>query len=32
LLLSFWLFHVLGRPARHIRSTGGFGGGETGGW
>jgi|SRR5580693_4335090 uncharacterized protein len=32
LLLSFWLFRVLGRPARHIRAPGGFGGGETGGW
>ena len=33
LLLSFWLLHVLGRPARYIRpSGGGFGGGETGGW
>ena len=32
LLLSFWLFRVLGRPARHIRAAGGFGGGETGGW
>ena len=32
LLLSFWLFRVLGRPARHIRAGGGFGGGETGGW
>jgi uncharacterized protein len=33
LVLSFWLFRVLGRPARHIRPAGGgFGGGETGGW
>ncbi len=32
LLLCFWLFRVLGRPARHIRNAGGFGGGETGGW
>jgi uncharacterized protein len=32
LLLSLWLFRVLGRPARHIRTAGGFGGGETGGW
>jgi len=32
LLLSFWMFRVLGRPARHIRAAGGFGGGETGGW
>ena len=32
LLLSFWLFRVLGRPARQIRAGGGFGGGETGGW
>ena len=32
LLLSFWLFRVLGRPSRRIRAAGGFGGGETGGW
>jgi uncharacterized protein len=32
LLLSFWLFRVLGRPSRHIRAAGGFGGGEAGGW
>ncbi|MGA3242264.1 MAG: TPM domain-containing protein [Bryobacteraceae bacterium] len=33
LLLFFWLFRVLGPPARHIRPAGGgFGGGETGGW
>jgi uncharacterized protein len=32
LLLSFWLFRVLGRPERHIHAAGGFGGGEAGGW
>jgi uncharacterized protein len=32
LLLSFWLFRVLGRAPRRIRAAGGFGGGETGGW
>jgi uncharacterized protein len=32
LLLCFWLFRTLGRPPRHIRAGGGFGGGETGGW
>ena len=29
LLLCFWLFRVLGRPARRVRATGGFGGDET---
>jgi uncharacterized protein len=32
LVLSFWLFRVLGRPSRRIRAAGGFGGGEAGGW
>jgi uncharacterized protein len=32
LLLSFWLFRVLGRPARRVRTTGGFGGEEKDGW
>jgi uncharacterized protein len=32
LLLSFWLFRVLGHPARPARVAGGFGGGHTGGW
>jgi len=32
LLLSFWLFRVLGYPARQARMAGGFGGDRTGGW
>jgi uncharacterized protein len=32
LLLSFWLFRVLGRPPRKIHASGGFGGDETDGW
>jgi uncharacterized protein len=32
LLLSFWLFRVLGHPARWVRATGGFGGEEKDGW
>jgi uncharacterized protein len=32
LLLSFWLFRVLARPARRVRATGGFGGEEKDGW
>jgi len=32
LLLCFWLVRVLGRPARRIRVTGGFGGDEADGW
>jgi len=32
LLLSFWLFRVLGPQSRHIRAAGGFGSGEAGGW
>jgi uncharacterized protein len=32
LLISFWLFHVLGRRTRTIRPAGGFGGDEHAGW
>jgi uncharacterized protein len=32
LLLSFWLFRVLGQPPRKIHPAGGFGGDEAGGW
>jgi uncharacterized protein len=32
LLLSFWLFGVLGHPARQTRVAGGFGGDRTHGW
>jgi len=32
LLLSFWLFRMLGRPARRTRAAGGFGGDEKDGW
>jgi hypothetical protein len=32
LLLSFWLFRVLGYPPRKIRPAGGFGGDERDGW
>jgi uncharacterized protein len=32
LLLSFWLFRVLGPPARRVRTSSGFGGDEKDGW
>lgn len=32
LLLCFWLYRVLGRPARQVRAAGGFGGTEKDGW
>jgi uncharacterized protein len=32
LLLCFWLFRALGRPARRFRAAGGFGGDEKAGW